>query len=138
MKLGSLAGARPMYYDRNPVVINGNFFGLSIAPHATTTRWTITNPSTKKAYIDAGSIAIMRMTAATTASMGFAAIEQPSGNPVLLCVYSTSTVNSVTNMSLSGTIYVGPGDSVLGITYDGSIGGTIFYTNYAHGVQFDA
>jgi hypothetical protein len=138
MKLGSLAGARPEYYDRNPVVINGAFYGSAIAPHATTTRWTVTNPSTKKAYIDAGSISIMRVTAATTASMGFSAIEQPAGYVVLNVVYSTNTINAVTNMALSGTIYVGPGDSVLGITYDGSIGGTIFYTNYAHGVQFDA
>ena len=135
MRLSSLASARPVYYDRNPTITLGSYYA-SVAPHVTTTRWTITNTAAQKAYCDAASIAMVRDSAAATAGISFAQVSQVS--PVTLVFMYSAVLGTTAQQSMGGSIFIPQGGSLFGQTVDNSTGGTITYSLMAHVVQFDA
>lgn len=137
MRISSYAVARPAYYDRNTTTVSGTYFAV-VGPHAQTTRWTITNPAGKKLYIDAGALSMHRETAPAVSTTAFGALQAPAGNSVINLFFDNAAVGATSNIAMGGSIYVGPGESIIGATYDGSTGGTILYAVFAHGVQFDA
>ena len=136
MKVTSYALGRPMYYDRNATTTNGGYFDL-VGPHLGTTRWTITNTASQKMFVDSGSIAMARVTAATTVGTAFAAIQSPSGQPIILIFLQSATAGTTHNVAMGGSVYVAPGGQLLGVTQDLSVGGTIQYSLFAHVVQYD-
>lgn len=137
MRLSSLASARPVYYDRNPVTTYGTYYA-TVAPHGSTTRWTITNSASKKIYIDAGAISIERESAATTSGLIQIVIQSPPGLSIVSMFFNNGTYGASNNLSMGGSIYVAPGDTISANTQDNSTGGTVLYSVAAHGVQFDA
>ena len=137
MRLSSLASARPTYYDRNAIAVSGGYYG-SVGPHGPTTRWTITNTASQKMYVDAGALAIIRDTAPTVSGMAFSALQSPLNTSVLLQFFQSVTVGATANMAMGGSILIVQGGSLVGVTNDGSTGGTILYGLFAHAIQFDA
>jgi hypothetical protein len=140
MKLGSLAGARAQYYDRNAASVV-NVYSATVAPHTTTARWSYTVASGKKLLIENLSQRALRLTAATTA--------QTYGTEIGLTVSATayavqqvrvyvSTVflstMQVDHMAL--TLYAS--EAITGVTYDDSIGGTVVFQVAMKGTLYDA
>jgi len=60
-------GARPAYYDRDPVMVNQESSLAALAPHGSTTRFTYTVPSGKKAYMEVSYADVTVITAAAPA-----------------------------------------------------------------------
>jgi hypothetical protein len=136
MKLASLSGARAAYYDRNATTINGNFLG-TVGPHGTTTRFTYTCPSGRKAYIEAATSHVLRMTAAT--SIG--GISVYIGTNTIRATdhwIVNNTVNTFERQVQATVITIYAGGVYSGATHDGSIGGTVDYNLQMTGTEFDA
>lgn len=137
MKLGSLASARPIYYDRNASLTTAGYYN-TVGPHATTTRFTVTAASNKHIFVDAGSAVLMRATAATLVDYARGSLQQPAGQIICPSFLYNNTVGATNTSILSGSILVTAGNSLVGETYDQGTGGTILYSMFIHGVIFDA
>lgn len=141
MKLGSLAAARPAFYDRNATgyIIN---YSNSLAPHAETNRITVTVAAGKKHSAEVFGTQILRDTAATLAS--YAAIRayiNPSGGSITKLVdtfISTNTVYVTDRLLYTTPITLYAGDQLLLQTYDSSTGGTCTYNLVYKATIFDA
>jgi len=136
------AVARPAWYDRNPISRIDHYWGLTVAPHALTTRLTYTVPAGKKAILEALQVRCIRRTAATTVGLVYAvAYITPSGaseKELLDCYLFTNNVGDKDGQALQGTVTLFAGD-VLGLkTYDGSTGGTVDYFLAYKLTEFDA
>lgn len=138
MKVASLGLARPVYYDRNATTVNGAYYASSAPSGASAIRWTITNTSTQKLFIDSASLSCIRDGAATVTGKGWIALMSPSGNAVTMKFVYLASVNTHDTVTLPGSVYVSPGSTITAETYDSSTGGTILYGLFAHGVQYDA
>lgn len=136
MKVTSYALGRPSYWDRNPVTSNGGYYN-SVAPHSSTTRWTITNTAAQKMFVDSGSIAIMRYTVATVLAEAAGTIQAPLGSSILLTLLYSNVVGVSQQVAMGGSILLTPSQSLVGLTYDNGTGGTLLYSIFAHVVQFD-
>ena len=137
MRVSSLGVARPMYYDRNSTATTGGYYN-TVGPHAQTTRWTITNTSSQKMYVDAGAISLHRETAPSTSASVFIALQQPINSSVIFGFFNSATVGATLNVTMGGSILVLPGGSVVGVSSDSCTGGTITYALFCHAIQFDA
>ena len=137
MRVSSFAVARPVYYDRNATTTTSGYFN-NPGPHGSTTRFTITNTASQKMFVDSGVVTVYRDTVATIAGSAAGALQSPGGSSVLLTFQYSNTVGNIAQQVLAGSIYIKPGDSLIGITFDNSTGGTIQYALFAHAVQFDA
>ena len=129
MKLGSLAAARPAYYDRNAVSVVQSYNAV-VAPHTTTSRWAYTIASGKKALIEYGQQYTYRKTVATT-SLEFQAY-------TLLTVGGTdyvflarpvvdNTVAGGNNLQVTTQATIYAGEVLTAYTYDQCTGGTISF-----------
>ncbi len=136
MKITSYATGRPMYYDRNATTITNGYYD-AVGPHLTTTRWTITNTASQKMFVDSGSIAMARTTASTTLGTAASTIQSPSGSNIILTLLHSQSVGVTQNLAMGGSVYISPGGSLIGVTFDLSAGGTIQYSLFAHAVQYD-
>lgn len=137
MRVGSFAVARPMYWDRNPVTTSNGYYN-TVGPHSNTTRFTYTVPSGRKAFIDSGSVNVNRITAATVAGQVRVALATPTLSNVLTLFTYSNTVGFADKSVVGGSLLILAGAVLEGTTEDTSTGGTILFTIYAHGTEFDA
>lgn len=136
MKLGSLASARSAYYDRNATSTTQEY-GADLAPHATTTRWTVTVGAGKKQFVEFARTSIYRTSVATVASL-FEDRVRVAGINFLTSTSSGNTVGTFVQQTVTGTITLYAGDVIIADTYDLSTGGTVFHTIGYRATQFDA
>ena len=142
MRIGSLAAARPTYYDRNGVSLAYEYTSYGIAPHAETQRWTYTVPAGKKAYVETFRAFVYRITAATSPNRYAAAIfVNPSGGGSYKIIEATSYSNVADTsqvLNVGGSILLFAGDQIAGYTLDASTGGTLIVSVSIKVSQFDA
>jgi hypothetical protein len=140
MKLGSLAGARAQYYDRNASSVL-NVYSATVTPHTTTVRWSYTVASGKKLLVENLSQRAIRLTAATTAQTYGTEVGMNVGGTSYavqqIRVYvSTVFLSTIQVDHMALTLYAG--EALTGATYDDSIGGTIAFQVAMKGTLFDA
>lgn len=142
MKLGSLAAARPQYYDRNSVDNGANYSAVSIAPHTSTVRWTVTAASNKTIYVDCGLAFLQRSTVPTVMQGANCQVfVTPNGAsllPILTSNLLNSTVGSYDRATMTGSVLLKAGSNIQGITSDYSTGGDFTYIVTCHYTTFDA
>lgn len=142
MRTGHVASSRPQYYDRNPVGAIASFGEALTAPHNTTTRFTYTAPTGKKAFIESAFVSAVRRTAAGTPSVMEAYLfHAPVGVGGQVIAYITETQASVGVEKVSqytGLGFVKASDVLRADTSDASTGGTYQYHIVLWYVEFDA
>ena len=140
MKLGSLASARPAYYDRNAASVLQTY-SATPGPHGYTTRWTYTVAAGKKLIVEASSITMGRSTIATVAGQYYTQISTFVGADSQLIGWTASVDNTVglpnfVQMATQATIYAA--EVVSCATQDPSTGGTVNFLASLKGTLFDA
>ena len=141
MKLGSLASARPAYYDRAATTKNLAFGTTSIAPHANTTRFTYTVPAGRKMFVESLNVSSFRETIATVAGQQFLNIVVYDGTTycnLIALYYYTTAVGSVQSQILGNGATVYAGHQVIGATWDFCTGGAQDLRLSAKGSEYDA
>jgi hypothetical protein len=136
MRVGSFAVARPSYYDRNAVSTTQQY-GVDLAPHATTTRWTATVAAGKKQFVEFARTSIYRTSVASVGSL-YEDRVRIAGINFLTSTSSTNTVGAFVQQTVTGAITLYEGDVIIADTYDLSTGGTVFHTIGYRATQFDA
>lgn len=142
MKVGFPGGPRLEWYDRNPQHQLNSYVFLQVAPHATTTRWSYTVPSGKKAFIEFITCMVHKSIVSTSADNAVAQIRiTPSGGSatiILITLIRTSAVGSRDR----GDIGQGPillaGDLIEAQTYDINADGNVDYAVVSKITEFDA
>ena len=142
MKVTSYAVARPMYWDRNAVETSSTYTPADLAPHAETTRFTVTIAAGRKTFMDTAFIQIARTSA--YASLGEARVGMfvtPSGGG-LTCIMRqsiiTTAVYTYQQFTMGGSVLMTAGTVLNATTADGSVGGLVSYQAHAHYIAFDA
>ena len=140
MRLSSLAAARPAYYDRN-ATSQLSVYLATVAPHANTTRWTVTVASGKKLQVEALTIRTIRSAVATVAGSYTAEIDIVSGATTMISSthrYSDNTLNATysSNPYTAFTLYAG--EQAQAFTEDLSTGGTVQFAVNLKGTLYDA
>jgi hypothetical protein len=141
MKLASLSGARPQYYDRNATGINLLFDSGGIAPHGTTVRATTTIASGKKALVEQQFLYMVREFTPVSLGMAMSTIYVTIGGTstalgrASIISFTANTINT-TLIGSQTTLYAG--ETYRLETLDGSSGGSILYTIAMKGTLFDA
>ena len=140
MRVGSLAAARPAYYDRNATTMVQSSTVLD-TPNTGTTRWTTTVASGKKLLIESGLASFWRETAATTAGQVTSVIRVTSGGvdcDIALIKALNNTVSSYYSdkVNTPTTLYVG--ETLSGISRDNSTGGSMWFEINVKGTTYDA
>lgn len=140
MRVASLGVARPAYYDRNATSSIQTYVAI-VAPHSFTTRWTTTVASGTKLVVEAATTFVERITAATTAAEVYGRIRITSGANVMVLSAQAFTSNTIAvcyidKASYGTTLYAG--ESIAGVTSDGSTGGTAFFEIDFKGTVYDA
>ena len=142
MKVSSYAVARPNYYDRSLSHTSLGYSAGGVAPHADTIRSSLTIAAGKKAFLDMGSLAMVRDGAATVAGLMYTYLQLAPGGvgaTILLLVPDYSSVlGSKTFAAVAGSLSVVASDVLSLGTSDGSTGGTYRYLIYTHVTLFDA
>lgn len=140
MRVASLGVARPAYYDRNATVINANL-AIDVAPHADTTRITITVAAGKKALIENVFGLARRTTAATVAGNvnPYSFISSSGGAPFLEdMVFNSATVGTQVRSSNIQPVTLYASDVLYCQTGDASTGGTVLYRWGVKATSYDA
>lgn len=144
MKIGSLASARPAFYDRNATTLTQEYQN-TLAPHGFTVRFTSTIPSGKKAIVEFAYVGIQRQTAATTPGVCAGVVQVNSGGILLRSPYIDTKDNSVvpatTQIIQSANLTVYAGETIQAQSFDSSGGatpGTVYFVLQAKATQFDA
>jgi hypothetical protein len=141
MKVTSYAVSRPAYYDRTAVG-GKQFYNVDLAPHTYTTRWTITCPTGKKTFLEAGFTRLMTNTLPTTAGTAASYIQVSTGATIAFYsetgVYMSLTQYQYINdkPTLGCTLY--PGDGVNADTYNFATGSSMKHTMALIYTTFDA
>lgn len=141
MSTSILTPARAAYYDRNATSQVNAYAGSAIAPHAATTRWTVTVASGKKLLAEVTTCIMVRETAAATPDQYKSTVEITSGATTMVVVpnYSYSnTVSAITTLSSPAAMTLYASETIYGQTRDVSIGGTIYYAINLKGTMYDA
>ena len=144
MRVGSFAVARPAYYDRNATAVNLAFTSTE-APHAATTRFTVTVASGKKLFMEVLSLAVYRATAASSAGNYITSLSSYDGTTESNLLYDI-TYNNTTlagggplqRLVVGTSVTVYAGQLIYAVTSDNSTGGTVRYILAGKGTQFDA
>ena len=127
MKLGSLASARPQYYDRAPAT-KSQLYSATLAPHADTQRWSYTVPAGYKAYVETAYALSLQQTAPTVAAGGYAGVftntDDALASIVSYAYLVAATAATQSAMGVSGVALLNPGNNIFGQSSDGSTGGT--------------
>ena len=141
MRVGSLAAARPAYYDRNAVGTRQRYVG-TVGPHAQTVRWSATIASGKKAFVEQMAIRIVAATTATTAGYAQANIDLYDAYNSTTAAWAMILTSTTT---LPFTFFASPtiptlyaGENIAVASSDSSVGGTVFYVLDAKYTTFDA
>lgn len=140
MKLGSLAAARPALYDRNATGIVATYEN-DLAPHALTTRWTVTVAAGKKAIVESAYLSSWRITVATAVGPVFNAINYTSGGSTgraLVAQYVNNTLYYREVYTLGQGITLYAAETLVYSTEDTSTGGQLRVSGTAKLTTFDA
>jgi hypothetical protein len=140
MKLGSLAGARAQYYDRNAASVL-NVYAATVAPHVTTARWSYTVASGKKLLVENLSQRAVRISAATSANtygteVGLTVGATGYAVQQVRVYVSTVFLSTIQVDHMALTLYAS--ETLTGHTYDDSIGGTVQFQVAMKGTLYDA
>jgi hypothetical protein len=141
MRISSYAVARPAYYDRNAT---GTFLVYSAVtgPHAATTRFSSTVASGKKAFVELSHAYYDRQTVAATGLNTVAWVRIASTTATYASLIfvrtDTATVGPLVDRVTSGQVTIYAGESIEGVTIDGSTGGTCNYYISSKITTFDA
>jgi hypothetical protein len=141
MKLGSLAGARPNYYDRNASAINLLYDAGGIVPHVITIRATTTIAAGKKALVEQQSLYMIRQTAPIIHGLAFATIYvTAAGTDTALgrASIASAVVHTTSSVVIASQATLYAGETYRLETLDASTDGTILYTIAMKGTLFDA
>lgn len=134
--------ARPYYFDRNQKTQSQVYNVQAVAPHGQTTRFTYTVPVGRKAYIETGLCYIRRAVAATAALFAEGAItqvvDQGGGTYLASARLVSNVIDRDMQMTANGAGLLNPGNSVSGISSDGSNGGSVDYFLSLKVTEFDA
>lgn len=120
-------------YDRTPVVVPATFASTGVAPHASTTRTTLTVPSSVKQILTALFMLVHRRTApGAAAAVSVWTSYTPSGGANINLYWSPENFNPAADVlsqvqNLAPQIPLFPGDVIDQRTSDGSTGGTVDY-----------
>jgi hypothetical protein len=139
MKLGSLAGARAQYYDRNATSLLMNYAD-AVSPALLTTRWTTTITAGKKAYVETSMVMQYRITAATFVGE-YSCDQQISSGATHsrpLYVVSNSNATFIQTFQFLVTYTLFAGETLQFRTYDTSTGGIMYFQGNAKLTIFDA
>lgn len=130
MRISSYAVARPAYYDRNAVGGRQRYVA-TVAPHAQTTRWTVTIAAGKKCFVEQAAVRIGTTTLPTVGGLVGCGIDTYDGTTYTTTAYSQFTSNTTTlqyGLNVCPTIpTVYAGESITAYTVDNSTGGTVQY-----------
>ena len=142
MKLGSLAAARPAYYDRNAASVTVQYVGNTIAPHVDTIRNTYTVASGRKLLLELGHSALNRQVAAAPVGLFNGTIYiAAAGNTPRYC-HNMSKDNTVAPadiiVQVFGNVTVYASETVNVLTADYSTGGSVNYVVMWKGTTYDA
>lgn len=142
MRFYTVLASRPQYYDRSPAQNAFQYVAATIAPHATTARFTYTVPANRKAMIGFLTIEAMRDGAAGAAGAAGANITiTPSGSSakdILDVRQINNNVGTPIDAAVSGNAILLAGDAFTGNTFDLSTGGTYTYALGAQAIEFDS
>ena len=142
MKLGSLAAARPAYYDRNAAAVTVQYVGNNIAPHADTVRSTYTVASGRKVLIELGHTALTRQVAAAPVGLYYATTYIAAGGNTPRYIHNMSKDNTVQPADIVVQAYsavtVYASETVNVLTGDQSTGGQVNYVVMWKGTLYDA
>ncbi len=141
MRISSYAVARPAYYDRNATAYAQAYDLSLVAPHVLTIRFTTTVAAGKKLLLEHLSSTMIRQSVAAPVGDVYIAPSVTTGASTypITRTYSNANVAGTTTYSqvVSGvTLY--PSDVFTVSTFDGSTGGTMWYTIGAKGTTYDA
>ena len=141
MKLGSLASARPAYYDRNAASLALSYDQAGIAPHAVTTRVTTTVAAGRKTLVESLCLIIVRDAVATVVGNQFLLTYTQSGAigiNIQQAIQRSNTLSSTTAIATAYGITVYAGEQFRVDSADSSTGGSATYTVGVKGTTFDA
>lgn len=133
--------ARPQFYDRNPVMSILSYNAGGVAPHAVTTRTSLTVPAAKKAWLDGLWLRITRQTA--PAGAGLVQIlcpYTPSGGGAAYMNWlemSNGAAGFSTYKDVVQLGFLNSGDLLQIQTVDPSAGGTVDYTLACKSTTYD-
>jgi hypothetical protein len=140
MKLGSLAGARAAYYDRN-ATSSMSAVSVTSGPHVITLRLSTTIASGKKALIEYGQTGVTRVTVATSSGEyhAFSQITISSTvNNFIIRPVTDNTAGATVSVFLPTQPTLYAGEVLTGSTYDLSTGGTVTFNFQFKLTTYDA
>jgi len=146
---GTATFMRPLWYEnaRNPLQVMKYFSAhpnaaSAIAPHSSTSRWTYTVPSGKKAYVELVDVLIMRTEAASAADTVWVLVNHTAFTGGVAGLISTefisNTVGASATKTLSQSVLMLTGDTLTAFTADMSTGGKCVYAVTCKITEFDA
>lgn len=141
MELANLAASRPAWIDRNPSPQGIEYEGINLAPHINTLRVSYTVAAGKKAQVEGLSIDICRVTAAAPVGLyqAYWYLVTSGGNcPMPRVKMLTNNIGDRAGALANGSMFMGAGDQVQGVTGDAGTGGTVNYTIGLKATQYDA
>lgn len=104
-----------------------------VAPHAGTTRWTYTTPTSRATRVEALHLGMMRATAPGAAALTNALIWSATGTARYIELQEiTAAVGAMTRDLLGECGWLAAGDVIFATTQDFSTGGTYNYTASGH------
>lgn len=143
MRLQAPTSSRPVYYDRNPVMITIVFDSIGIVPHSDTIRGAYTVPTGKKAFSESFILWLLRDTAADTPGDANVRFNFTPNGGAAVSLYQ-NTLDAVQNsIGDNRQIFVGVGalflvgDLIDLHTIDAGTGGLIAYNGAMKMTEFD-
>ena len=141
MRLSSLASARPAFYDRNSTS-SLSVYNADVAPHAETSRVSVTVAAGKKHTVEALTLQVLRTSAGSV--IGYAAGRAyiyPSGvsqSKLAECFLYNNTAYQEKIQIYSPGITLYPGDNIALASLDTTTGGTVTYLLVYKATIYDA
>lgn len=132
--------ARPAYYDRDPLMVQGGY-NSSLAPHATTLRISYAPPFQRAAFVELINLFIIRVGVAGAAGLsalwwqaslaGSGVFYKVAYSAIDNVAVATSNQNVVTSLG-----YFAYNDQLQAYTLDAATGGTVYYDTSFKGTEF--
>jgi len=140
MRLLQPFAQRPQYYDRNPLQVSQNFTTGGTPPHGSTSRWSYTVPSNRKAFITSAACNVHRATVATTAAEVQGNIQIGNAPPCTCGEFwqNSNVLDNFVQGSVPLTAIMLAGEQGSALTQDLSTGGSMGYSMGWKGIEFDA
>src|SRR4051812_41894585 len=121
------SGGRSAYYDRNPVQVTANFGSAAVIPHGSTSRWSYTVATGKKAFLQRALAKVVRQTVAAPAAQVALNIRYtPNGGSATTAAYAViwgNAINDNDRDAYAGGGVMGSGDVLDCLSIDASTGG---------------